>query len=63
MKLKKINQDLRFDLPTIGLNTIKLLKKYNYEGIFIQKKYCLILDKEKTINYANENNIFISALD
>tara|TARA_Y100000590_G_scaffold115130_2_gene131245 strand:- start:17211 stop:18020 length:810 start_codon:yes stop_codon:yes gene_type:complete len=62
LKLKKINQDLRFDLPTIGLNTIKLLKKYDYEGIFIEKKYCLILDKDKVINFANKNKIFIKTL-
>ena len=62
LKLKKINQDLRFDLQTIGLNTIKLLKKYDYEGIFIEKKYCLILDKDKVINFANKNKIFIKTL-
>ena len=63
IKLKKFNQDLRFDLPTIGLNTIKLIKKYDYEGIFIQKKYCLIIDKEKVIKFANNNNIFISSIN
>ena len=55
----KYNQDTRFDLPTIGIKTLKLLKKYNYEGIFIQKKHCLIIDKEKVINFANKNNLFI----
>ena len=63
IKLKKFNQDLRFDLPTIGLNTMKLIKKYDYEGIFIQKKYCLIIDKEKVIKFANNNNIFISSIN
>ena len=63
IKLKKFNQDLRFDLPTIGLNTIKLIKKYDYEGIFIQKKYCLIIDKENVIKFANNNNIFISSIN
>jgi len=62
IKLKKYNQDLKFDLPTIGLNTIKLIIKYNYEGIFIQKKYCLILDKQKVIDFANKNNIFIAGI-
>ena len=59
----KYNQDIRFDLPTIGINTLKLIKKYNYEGIFIQKKYCLIIDKEKVIKFANKNNLFISGID
>jgi len=63
LKLMKYSQDIRFDLPTIGINTIKLIKKYNYEGIFIQKKYCLIIEKEKVIKFANTNNLFIAGVD
>jgi len=63
IKLKKYNQDLRFDLPTIGVNTIKLIIKYNFEGIFIQKNYCLIIDKKKVIDIANKNNIFIAGIN
>ena len=60
IKLKKYNQDIRFDLPTIGINTLKLLNKYHYEGIFIQKKYCIVINKDQVIDYANKNNLFIS---
>ena len=60
LKLKKINQDIRFDLPAIGINTLKLLKKYDYEGLFIEKNYCIIIDKKRVIEYANNNKIFIS---
>ena len=60
LKLKKFKQDERFDLPAIGINTIKLLKKYEYEGVFIQSKYCVIIDKEQMINLANKHNLFIS---
>ena len=62
LKLKKNNQDLRFDLPTIGINTLKILKKYNYEGIYIQSKYCIIIEKNKVINFANKNNLFINCI-
>ncbi len=62
LKLIKYKQDKRFDLPTIGIKTIKLLKKYNYEGIFIQKKYCIIIEKDKVIKFANKNNIFIAGI-
>ncbi len=60
LKLKKINQDLRFDLPAIGINTLKQIKKYDYEGVFIEKNYCIIINKNKVIEYANKNKIFIS---
>lgn len=63
IKLKKHKQDYRFDLPTIGIDTLKLIKKYNYEGIFIQKKFCIIIDANKVINFADKNNIFISTID
>ena len=62
LKLIKYKQDKRFDLPTIGIKTIKLLKKYHYEGIFIQKKYCIIIEKDKVIKFANKNNLFIAGI-
>ena len=43
--------------------TIKNVKKYNYEGVFLQKNKCLILDKKKIIDYASQNNLFISSVD
>ena len=55
--LKKSNI---LDIPTIGENTIKLLKECNYEGIFIEKDSCLIIDKEKTVDLANQYKVFIS---
>ena len=58
----KKNQDLRFDLPTIGLETLKLLKKYNYEGLYIQKKHCVIIDKDEVVKFANKNNLFICSV-
>ncbi len=63
LKFSKHNQSNLIDIPLIGLETIKNLKKYNYEGVFLQKNKCLILDKEKIIDYANNNNLFISSLE
>ena len=59
VKLSKYNQNNILDIPTIGENTIKLLKENDYEGVYIEKGKCLILDKQKTVNLANELNIFI----
>ncbi len=61
VKFAKYNQSNIIDIPTIGLKTINLLKKYCYEGLYIEKNNCLIIDKEKTIELANQNNIFISS--
>ena len=60
VKFAKYKQSNILDIPTIGEQTIKLLKENEYEGIYLEKNNCLILDKYKTIDLANQNNIFIS---
>jgi len=59
IKLPKKKQDLRIDLPTIGLQTLKDCKKYGLKGIVLKAKKNIFLDKPKCISFANENNIFI----
>ena len=62
IKLPKKKQDLRMDLPTIGLKTLKDCKKYGLKGIVLKSKKNIFLDKTKCINFANKNKIFIKAL-
>ncbi|MDC0453241.1 UDP-2,3-diacylglucosamine diphosphatase LpxI [Alphaproteobacteria bacterium] len=60
VKFSKYKQSNILDIPTIGENTIKLLKDYDYEGIYLEKNSCLIIDKDKTIDLANQYKLFIS---
>jgi len=60
VKFSKYEQSNLIDIPTIGENTIKLLKENDYEGSYLEKNNCLIIDKEKTIDLANQYKIFIS---
>ena len=60
IKLSKYKQSSHLDIPVIGLKTLKNLKKYNYEGIFLEINKCIIIDKKQVIDFANKNNIFIS---
>ena len=62
LKLSKYNQDNRFDTPVIGLKTLKLIKKFDYDGVFIDKDNLIIIDKDKSINYCNNNSLFISSV-
>ncbi len=62
-KFSKHKQSNLIDIPLIGLDTIKNIKKYNYDGVYLQKNKCLILDKKKIIDYANYNKLFISSVD
>ena len=59
IKLPKRNQDLRMDLPTIGLQTLKDIKKFGLRGVVLKSKRNIFLDKKKCISFANKNKIFI----
>ena len=59
VKLPKKKQDLRVDLPTIGLKTIIQSKAAGLKGIVVKSKQHVFLDKTKCINFANKNNMFI----
>ena len=60
VKFPKKKQDLRVDLPTIGLKTIKQSKTAGLKGIVIKSKQHVFLDKNKCIKFANKNKMFIS---
>ena len=62
IKLPKKRQDLRMDLPTIGLQTFKDIKKYGLRGVVLKSKKNIFLDKDKCINFANKNKIFIKII-
>ena len=59
VKFPKKKQDLRVDLPTIGLKTIKQSKTAGLKGIVVKNKQHIILDKHKCIKFANKNKMFI----
>ena len=62
IKLPKKKQDLRMDLPTIGLSTLQDCKKYGLKGIVLKSKKNIFLDKDKCIKFADRNKIFIKII-
>ena len=61
IKMPKSKQDLRVDLPTFGLDTLKDCKKANIKGIVVKAGQNIFLDKRKGLQFANKNNIFVMA--
>ena len=59
VKALKPGQDLRVDLPAIGLQTIEQLKKYGIKGIAVEAGGILLIEREAVIKMANEAGIFI----
>ena len=62
INLPKKKQDLRMDLPTVGLQTFKDIKKYGLRGVVLQSKKNIFLDKTECIKFANKNKIFINII-
>jgi len=62
IKFPKNKQDLRMDLPTIGLHTVKDCKKYGLKGIILKSKKNIFLNKSRCIDLANKNKIFIKVI-
>ena len=60
VKFPKKKQDLRVDLPTIGLKTLKQSKNAGLKGIVVKGKQHVFLDKKKCISFANKSKMFIS---
>ena len=61
VKFPKKKQDLRIDLPTVGLKTLKQCKLAGLKGIVIKDKQNVFLERKKCINFANKNKMFIMA--
>ena len=59
-KFPKKGQDLRIDLPTVGLKTFKQCKLIGLKGIVLKDKRNIFLEKKKCINFANKNKMFIT---
>ena len=54
VKFPKKKQDLRVDLPTIGLKTLKQSKNAGLKGIVVKDKQHVFLDKKKCVSFANK---------
>ena len=59
IKFPKKRQDLRVDLPTIGLETLKQCKTAGLKGIVLKHKLNIFLNKSQSVKYANRHKMFI----
>ncbi|MCK5310863.1 MAG: UDP-2,3-diacylglucosamine diphosphatase LpxI, partial [Desulfobacteraceae bacterium] len=63
VKISKPNQDLRFDLPCSGCNTIETMHKANASVLVLEAEKSISFDREKMILLANKYNICIQVMD
>ena len=60
VKFPKRKQDLRIDLPTVGLRTLTQCKSSRLKGIVLKSKRNVFLERKKCISFANKNKMFIT---
>jgi hypothetical protein len=61
VKIAKPNQDMRFDVPVIGVKTIEVMQSAGATCLALDTGKCLMLDGEKIIEAANSAGITVSA--
>ena len=62
-KAARKGHDMRFDIPVVGLTTLKVIKKAGATALAFQAGRLVLLDRESVIAYANAHNIAIIGVD
>jgi len=61
VKIAKPNQDMRFDVPVIGVRTIEVMRAAGATCLALDAGKCLLLDGEKVLDAANAAGIAMVA--
>ena len=62
VKLFKKKQEMRVDLPAIGMKTIRLCQKYSIQGIAFSANKTVFLEKKKILQSVKSFNIFLMGM-
>lgn len=62
VKVAKPQQDMRFDVPTVGCRTIEAIHKAGGRVLAIEATKTILLDEAETLNLANRYGISVVAL-
>jgi len=61
-KVAKPNQDLRFDVPAVGVDTLQAMIEVQASALVIEAGKTLLIDKHNVLALADNNNIAIVAM-
>ena len=62
VKVCKPNQDQRFDMPAVGVQTIQMIVEVNARALAIEAGKAVVFDKEEMIKLADQNGIAVVAI-
>ena len=59
VKVARPDQDMRFDVPLVGLETVKALVDSGAKALALEADKTLLMDREDVIRFANEKDVSI----
>lgn len=62
IKVSKPKQDMRFDIPVVGLRTVQNMIEYGATALIMDAGRALTLDRQKFVELADQNDVSIVAL-
>ena len=62
-KAAREGHDWRFDIPVVGLKTLKTMKKAGVTALAFQAGRLILLDRKRVVSYANRHGIAIVGID
>ena len=63
VKVAKPQQDMRFDVPTIGLGTLEAMAEAGGKVLAVEAGRTIIIDQREVVAFANQNKLVVVALD
>jgi UDP-2,3-diacylglucosamine hydrolase len=63
VKMKKPQQDPRFDLPSLGVDTVKEAVAAGFSGIAAEAKASLLIGREEVVRLADSAGLFIVGVE
>jgi len=61
IKVAKPNQDMRFDVPTVGPDTVDNLKRHGAKALVFEAGQTLVIDRDKMVEAADRAGIVVIA--
>jgi DUF1009 family protein len=61
VKVAKARQDMRFDVPVVGVKTIEVMRKAGATCLALDAGKCLLIDGDAVIRTADDTGIAIIA--
>ena len=62
VKVAKPNQDMRFDVPTIGTGTLEALLEAGGQVLAVEADRTILIDEPEVLEFANRHRLTVVAI-